>query len=169
MSVEANTARVRRFVEEVLAGGNFAALAELTAPDCVEHTALPGQPPGEGTVARHMVLWRAAFPELQIIIEDMIAEGDRVAVRSTACGTHRGEFLGVPPTGRRVAVATTALYRLAGGQIVERWAVVDTLALLRQLSAPLPFPEAVAEESPGAVPAYPAAGAGPTGTDDPDH
>ena len=169
MSVEANKAIVRRFVEDVLAGGDFAVLAELTTPDCVECTALPGQPPGEGTVARYMVLWRAAFPDLQIIIEDMIAEGDRVAVRSTVCGTHQGDFLGLPPTDRRVAVVAMELYRLVAGQIVERWAVVDTLALLRQLGAPPPLPAVVAGEPPDAVPAYPGTDAGATGTNDADH
>ena len=140
MGADANRAVVRRFVEEVLDRGDFAALAELAAPDCVEHTAPPGQPPAEGTVARYLVLWRAAFPDLRITVEDVLAEGDRVAVRSTVTGTHRGEFLGVPSTGRRVAVTAMALYRLAGGQIVERWAVVDTLEVLRQLGVAPPLP-----------------------------
>ena len=138
MSSEANKTLVRRFIEEVLAGGDFAALAELTAPDCVEHTAAPGYPPGEGTIARHMILWRAAFPDLAITIEDLVAEGARVAARWTLRGTHRGAFLGLPPTGRRVTVAGMELYRLAGGRIAERWAVVDTLGLLRQLGLPPP-------------------------------
>ena len=163
MSLEANKALVRRFVEEVLAGGDFAALAELTTPDCVEHTAPPGQPPGEGTVARYLVTWRAAFPDLQITVEDLLAEGDRVAVRLTVRGTHRGAFLGLPPTGRRVAVGGMELYRLAAGRIVERWAVVDTLALLRQLGAPSPSPAPGAGAPPGAVPATPGTEAGATG------
>ena len=135
MGADANRAVVKRFVEEVLGRGDFAALAELTTPGCVDHTAPPGQPPAEGTVARYLVLWRAAFPDLRITVEDLLAEGDRVAVRSTVSGTHRGAFLGVPPTGRRVAVVAMAFYRLARGQIVERWAVVDTLEVLRQLGA----------------------------------
>jgi steroid delta-isomerase-like uncharacterized protein len=136
MSVEANKALVRRFIEQALAGGDFAALAELMAPDGVEHTAPLGQPPAEGTAARYLVLWRAAFPDLAITVEDLLAEGERVAVRQTVRGTHRGAFLGVPPTGRQIAVTGMAFYRLAGGRIVERWATVDTHEVLRQLGAP---------------------------------
>ena len=139
MSVTANQAIVRRFVEEVLGHGDFAALAELTACTCSDHTAPPDQPSGLAGVAPLVVLWHAAFPDLRITVEDLLAEGDRVAVRSTVTGTHRGEFLVVPPTGRRVAVTTMAFYRLVGGQIVERWAVVDTLEVLRQLGGPLPL------------------------------
>ena len=138
MSAAENKDLVRRFIEGVLVGGDFAALAELTAPDCVEHTAPPGEPPAEGTAARFMVLWRAAFPDLAITVEDLVAEGDRVAARWTLRGTHRGAFLGRPPTGRRVAVAGRERYRLADGRIVERWAAVDTPGLLRQLDAPAP-------------------------------
>ena len=158
MSAEANKVVVRRFIEEVLAGGDVAALAELTAPDCAEHTASPGGWPGEGTVARYMVTWRAAFPDLAITVEDLLAEGDRVAVRWTLRGTHWGAFLGVLPTGRSVVVAGLEIYRLDAGQIVERWAVVDTLALLRQLDAPSPSP------APGAVPASPGMEAGASDT-----
>ena len=140
MGADANRAVVRRFVEEVLGRGDFAALAELAAPGCNEHTVPSGQAPAEGAVARYLVLWRAAFPDLRITVEDLLAEGDRVAVRSTVSGTHRGEFLGVPPTGRPLAVTAMALYRLAGGRIVERWAVVDTLEVLRQLGVPSPLP-----------------------------
>ena len=131
-----NTDLVRRFVDEVLVGGDFAALAELTDVTCVDHAAPAGEPSGLAGVAPLMTAWRAAFPDLAIAIEGLVAEGDTVAVRSTLCGTHRGAFLGVPATGRRVAVAGMALYRLAGGRIIERWAVLDTLGLLHQLDAP---------------------------------
>ena len=140
MGADANRAVVRRFVEQVLAGGDFAALAELAAPDCVDHAAPANGAPGLAAIAGVVVLWRAAFPDLAIAIEDLLAEGELVAVRSTVRGTHRGDFFGLPPTGRRVAVAALALYRLAGGRIVERWAVVDTLELLRQLGLPPPLP-----------------------------
>jgi steroid delta-isomerase-like uncharacterized protein len=134
MSTTVNQAVVGRFIEEVLGGGNFATLNALAAPDCVDHAAAPGP----AAVAQFLVSWRAAFPDLAITTEDLIAAGDRVAARWTLCGTHRGAFLGLPPTGRPVAVAATEFYRLAEGQIVERWAAMDTAGLRRQLRAPTP-------------------------------
>ncbi len=136
MSAAVNKDLVRRFIDEVLVGSDFAVLAELTACTCVDHAASAGQPSGLAGVAFLMTAWRAAFPDLAIAIEELVAEGETVAVRSTVCGTHRGTFLGVPPTGRRVAVMTMELYRLAGSRIVERWAVLDAPGLLRQLGAP---------------------------------
>jgi steroid delta-isomerase-like uncharacterized protein len=144
MSAAANKDLVRRFVEEVLVGGDFAALAELTTCTCIDHAASAGQPGGLAGVARLMIAWRAAFPNLAITVEELAAAGDRVAARWTLSGTHRGAFLGVRPTGRRVAVAGLELYRLAAGRIVERWAVVDLLGLLRQLGAPVPSPAGAA-------------------------
>jgi steroid delta-isomerase-like uncharacterized protein len=138
MSAAANEALVRRFVEEVLAGGDFATLAEVTACTCIDHAATAGPAPGLVGVAPLMVAWRAAFPDLRITIEALVAAGDTVAVRKTLRGTHRGAFLGMPATGRRVAVRGAARYRLAAGQIVERWATVDAAELLRQLGAPPP-------------------------------
>ena len=147
VSVEANKAVVRRFVGEVLAQGNFAALNALAAPDCLDHAAPPGHPSGLVAISHLVVLWHAAFPDLQITIEDLLGEGEKVAVRATLRGTHRGDFFGVLPTGRQVTVTALELYCLAGGKIVERWAVVDTLGLLHQLGAPFPPPPAAPSES----------------------
>ena len=127
-----NRAVARRFIEEVLGGGDFAALNALAAPECADHA----DTPGAAALVQFLVSWRAAFPDLAISIEDLAAAGDRVAARWTLRGTHRGPFLGVPPTGRRVAVMGAEFYRLAAGQIAERWAVLDTLGLLHQLDAP---------------------------------
>ena len=130
----ADIALVRRFVEEVLGRGDFAALNALAAPGCVDHAAAPDP----AALAQFLVTWRAAFPNLAIAIEDLAVAGDRIAARWTLRGTHRGAFLGLPPTDQPVAVVGTECYRLADGQIVERWATVDTDGLLRQLGAPAP-------------------------------
>ncbi len=138
MSAAGNIALVRRFIEEVLGRGDFGALNALAAPDCPDHADAPGPAPCPEALAHFLATWRAAFPDLQITVEDMIAEGDRVAARWTLRGTHRGDFLGVPATGRQVTVAGMEFYRLADGQIAERWAVVDIAGLLRQLAPPPP-------------------------------
>ena len=133
-----NRTVVRRFIAEVLGRGDFAALNALTTHDCVDHADAPGPAPCSAAIAQFLVPWRAAFPDLAITIEDLVAEGDTVAARWTLSGTHRGAFLGLPPTGRRVAVAGTELYRLADGHIIERRATVDTPGLLCQLGAASP-------------------------------
>ena len=134
MSLDANRVIVRRFVEGVLGSGDFAVLNALAAPDCADHAA----PPGPAGLAQFLVDWRAAFPDLRLEIDELVAAGDCVAARWTLRGTHRGAFLGLAPTGRQVAVAGRELYRLAGGQVVQRCAAVDIPGLLRQLGAPLP-------------------------------
>ena len=134
MSTVDNRAVARRFIEEVLGRGDFAALNALAAPECADHA----ETPGAAALVQFLVAWRAAFPDLAITIEDLAAAGDTVAVRWTLRGTHRGAFLGRPPTGRAVAVTGIELYRLADGQIVERQASVDTDGLLRQLGVGVP-------------------------------
>ena len=134
MSTVDNRAVARRFIEEVLGGGDFAALNALAAPECAERA----DTPCPATIAQFLVAWRAAFPDLAITIEDLTAAGDTVAVRWTLRGTHRGPFLGQPPTGQAVAVTGIERYRLADGQIVERQASVDTDGLLRQLGVGVP-------------------------------
>ena len=134
MSTADNCTVARRFIEGVLGRGDFAVLNALAAPDCADHAA----PPGPATIAQFLVAWRAAFPDLRLEIDELVAAGDCVAARWTLRGTHRGAFLGVPPTGRRVAVAGRELYRMASGKVVQRCAAVDTPGLLRQLGAPPP-------------------------------
>ena len=153
MSIEANKVLVRRFIEEVLAGGDFAALNALAATDCADHAASAGPAPCTEAITQFLVPWRAAFPDLAITVEELVAAGDSVAARWTLQGTHRGAFLGVPPTGRRVAVAAMERYRLADGRIAERWAVVDTLGLLGQLGAAVPSPAERRRATPALFPA----------------
>ena len=139
MSAEVNKAIVRRFVEEVQNGDDLAALNALVAPGYVNHSAPPGVPPDREGLRQLTALFRAAFPDGRMTIEDMVAEGDRVATRKTFRGTHRGELLGIPPTGRAVAIALIDIVRLVDGQVVESWSAADDLGLLQQLGA-LPDP-----------------------------
>ena len=131
MSTEANKRTVRRCLEEVFNHGDVAAIPELIDPAFVDHGAPPGSPGGHAAVA----LFAAAFPDWRTEIAELVAEGHLVAFRGTAAGTHRGPFLGVAPSGRRVRVEGMHLFRLAGGKIVEHWSQADWLGLLRQLGA----------------------------------
>jgi predicted ester cyclase len=89
-----------------------------------------------------------AYPDLQITIEDLIAEGDKVVSRNTVTGTHQGEYMGIPPTGNSVTYNEVIITRFADGRIVETWAVVDVLAQMRQLGVIPTPPEQPAAEAP---------------------
>jgi predicted ester cyclase len=135
VAIEANKALVRRRYDELVMKGNFALLAELVHADDVDHAQPPGWPTDREGLRRQVASCRGAFPDLQVTTEGFLAEGDLVAHRQTLRSTHRGEFFGIPPTGRRVAMAGLHLFRVKDGQLVEHRANNDDLRLLRQLGA----------------------------------
>lgn len=140
-SVAANKAVVRRFFTEVWGGGSEAVAQELLADAYVGHmTGSPAPLDRAGWLAFFRE-FRVAFPDAQFTIEDMIAEGDRVVMRLTMRGTHRGVFNGIAATGKSVVVAGTSIERVADGRIVEGWVTNDALGLLQQLGV-LPGPPA---------------------------
>jgi predicted ester cyclase len=81
----------------------------------------------------HIAMFEAAFPHYELIPEEMVAEGEKVAVRTTFRGTHGGDFLGIAPTGKQVDIAIALIYRISGGKIVEHWMLADQMALMTQL------------------------------------
>jgi steroid delta-isomerase-like uncharacterized protein len=133
MTAETNKATIRRIVEEIQNGDNLALIDELLAPNFVNHTPAPGLSPDREGIKHLLSMFRAAFPDGVMTIEDMIAEGDKVATRKTYRGTHQGQFLGIPPTGRHVSVGLIDMMRLVDGKVVEHWNVGDDLSLLQQL------------------------------------
>ena len=111
---------------------NWAALDALCAPDIVSHIAsmtIQGLEPYK----QFLAMYFTAFPDARLTIEDLIAEGDRVAVRQTLHGTHQGDFMGMPPTGRQVTGTGISIFRIVNGKVVEQWANYDDLGLLQQL------------------------------------
>ncbi len=136
---EENKALARRYVEEVINKGNLAVIDELAAADFVEHSPFPGQAPGIEGEEQLIGMMRAAFPDLHSTIEDLIAEGDKVVLRATTRGTHKGEFMGIPPTGKQVTVTEIHIIRFVGGKGVEHWGEVDMMGMMQQLGvAPTP-------------------------------
>ena len=134
MTMEANTSSGRRFVEEGINRGNLAVVDELTGPSFVNHSAPPGVPPGiEGSKA-FVSMFRAAFPDLHYTIEDTFAEGDRLVQRITGHGTMKGDFQGMPASGKEATWSEIWITRFdADGKAVETWGVADQLGMLAQL------------------------------------
>ncbi len=135
MSVVQNKEIVRRYIDEVFNKGNFTVVDEVLAPGFVDHNPSPGQATGPTGAKEFARIYRTAFPDLKVHIEDMVAEGDRVSVRSTVRGTQQGMFMDVPPSGKQVSWQTMAFWRLDNGKIMERWSTHDNLGLLQQLGA----------------------------------
>jgi predicted ester cyclase len=129
---EENKAVVRRLIEEVYNHDRLDLLDELVAQDVINHTAVAHHRHGiEGF--RHVVEWARTNLDMVMTIEEVIAEGDRVAVRIRADGTPRGAVFGMEPTGKSFSVEHVHWHRLAEGKLVERWAVRDDLGVLQQL------------------------------------
>ena len=135
MSTKEIKALERRLYEECNKG-KAAALAvvdELCAIDIVYHSSSGRDIRGIKGYKQHVSEFYGAFPDLHFTIDDMVVEGDKVAVRLTATGTHKGEFRGIAPTNKKVTVWEIQIDRVAGGKFVEGWSRYDTLGLMQQL------------------------------------
>jgi predicted ester cyclase len=122
---EKNKALTRWWWEEVWVKGNVAATDEFMAPNYVDHPNLPGLPPGPEGMKQALTYYRAASPQLQATLDDIFAEGERVALRWSARGTHLGEWLDVPPTGHHFTMSGITIYRIAEGKAVEGWNSIE--------------------------------------------
>jgi steroid delta-isomerase-like uncharacterized protein len=139
--LERKKAVAERFIAEVWNAGILRVANELVHPDYV----VPGVGQGPEAVKSNVATFREAFPDLVWTIDDMIAEGDRVAIRLTLRGTHRGQFRGVPPTGKRITLREMVFWRIVDGKLRAGWFQADMLGLRSQL-APLPAAEPHADD-----------------------
>ena len=132
---EQNKALARRSIEEIWNQGKLAVIDQLVASDATFHD--PSVPGGKFTgpqgMKQFVQIYRGAFPDLRLTINDQIAEGEEVVTRWTATGTHSGELMGIAPTNKRATVTGVDIDRYQGGKVVEAWASYDMLGLLQQL------------------------------------
>lgn len=143
MSTEAKKVIIRRYFDELWSQGNLGVANELIASDYTVHD--PGAPWRQGGIEgekQAVGLYRAAFPDLHFTVKGEIAEGDSVMVRWHSSGTHLGELMGLPPTGRQGNPTGMSLFRFVNGHIAEHWCNWDTLGLMQQLGL-IPQPEAI--------------------------
>jgi steroid delta-isomerase-like uncharacterized protein len=134
MSTEQNKTLVRQMVEEIFNRGNMSLVDEFLAPDFVEREELPpGIPPGREGVKQLTTMLHSAFPDFKATIDDIIAEGDKVVIRQTWSGTQKGEFMGIPPTGKSVSFGVIDVIRMAEGKCVEHWGQMDSMGMMQQL------------------------------------
>lgn len=130
-----NAATIRRMYDLINAG-DIDGFGELLVEDFVEHEETPGLDPTKEGVKQFFHMYKAAFPDLRIEAQDVLVSGDKVVARARATGTHEGEFLGMPATGKRVDVQLIDVIRFGDdGLAREHWGVFDALAMLQQLGA----------------------------------
>jgi steroid delta-isomerase-like uncharacterized protein len=140
MSAEQNKAIVSQWVEGGWNGGDFSLVDEHYAEDYVLHD--PAMPVhGHAGFKQYVAMYRSVFPDLHFTLEDMVAEGDTVAWRITARGTHKGALMGIPPTGKQVSISAIIISRFVGGKWAEDWANIDMFGMLQQIGA-IPAPGA---------------------------
>jgi len=134
VSAEKNKAIVRRLVDEAQTNGDFGVIDELLADDFVDHSPFPGVPPTRAGVKLLFGYLRAAFPDLRVRIHEQIADDEKVVTRKTFEGTHGGEFMGVPATGRPVSFEVIDILTLSSFRIVEHRVIFDRLTVQQQLT-----------------------------------
>ena len=140
MATEQDKALIGRFVEELFNQGNMSLADEILAPDFVEHEQLPpGIPNGREGVKALTSMMRSAFPDFKATIQDILADGDKVVIRMTWSGTHKGEFMGNPATGKRMSIGVIDIIRVSRGKLVEHWGQMDAMGMMQQLGV-IPAP-----------------------------
>ncbi len=134
MTTENNKAIARLLIEEVFNRGNLAVADKIIAPDFVHHDPNTKEfRSGPDGFKQFLQRYRNAFPDLKISILQQIAEGDLVVDRWSGSGTHSGELMGIPPTGKQVTLSGISIHRIVGGRITETWNNYDALTMLEQL------------------------------------
>ena len=143
MSTEENKAIVRRVNDEVWSEGHLDVIDELIADDFVATiVGAPEEIRGPQGFREFVVMYRTAFPDLRLTVDEQFAEGETVVTRWTATGTNEGELMGMPPTGKQATTAGININRVSGGKLVEGWGLFDQLGLLQQIGA-VPVPTRV--------------------------
>jgi steroid delta-isomerase-like uncharacterized protein len=131
---EQNKTLARRWFEDLFSRGNLDAANEILSAEFVDHLTHEDER-GLEELKHYVGIYRNAFPDIQDIVEDIVAEGDKVVVRWMSSGTHQGEFMSVAPTGRHVTFTGMRLFRIADNKIVESWVNIDERGLQEQLGA----------------------------------
>ena len=135
MSTEQYKTAARNFIEKGLNQKDLAAVEAYFSPELTDHALPPGLPSGlEGRKLFASALF-AAFPDLHVHMEDMLADGDKLVTRYSVHGTHNGELMGIPATGKQVSIVGIAIDRFENGRSVEHWELFDQMSMMQQLGA----------------------------------
>lgn len=138
---EKNKAVMRRIYDEIWNQGNFEVLDEIVSADYVGHIPTPPEAPTGREGLRWLIqMYRSAFPDINVQVDDQIAEGEKVLTRITIQGTHQGQFMNIPPTNKKIKVTALVVTRFRNGQNIEGWAELDRFGMMQQLGF-IPMPQ----------------------------
>jgi len=141
MTSHTNEALLRRFYDEAFGKGKLSMVDEQLDRNFVEHEPLPpGVKPGPEGIKQLISALRMGFPDLQVAVHGTVSQGDKVWAHVTLSGTHKGAFMNIPPTGKRVSWEGMDIVRYSGGKAMEHWGITDNMGLLTQIGA-IPAPE----------------------------
>lgn len=136
---ENNAATMKRFYEEVVNKGNLKLIDELVAAEFADHEEFPGMKPGREGLKEFFTMFRAAFPDLHFQVNDLVAKGDKVWAYITIHGTHKGQFMDMAATGKKIEIRGFDIIRFVNGKAVEHWGLTDSMTMMQQLGA-MPMP-----------------------------
>jgi steroid delta-isomerase-like uncharacterized protein len=136
---EKNAAAMKRFYDEVVNKGNLKLIDDLVAAEFVDHEEFSGMKPGREGLKEFFTMFRAAFPDLHFQVTDMAAKGDKVWAYITIHGTHKGQFMDMAATGKKIEVKGFDIVRFVNGKAVEHWGLTDSMTMMQQLGA-MPAP-----------------------------
>ena len=139
-ATEANKEVVRRFTEEVFNKGDVAAIDKYITADAVDHNPPPGMTGDREGFKKWLTTFRAAFPDMKATLDQVIAEGDLVVFRNTMTGTQKGEYMGMPASGKPISVEAIDIVRFKDGKMVEHWGQMDAMGMMQQLGG-MPSPK----------------------------
>ncbi len=145
---ERNVAFFRRFFEEVWNKGSLSLVDEYLAQDYEDHNQAPGTPQGPKGYQASVNRFRSAFPDIQFTLDQVFAENNHLAFRQTGRGTHKGNFMGISPSGRQVSFGGMTFIRIQDGKIAEGWGILDIPGLMQQLVGPGQTPPTVQPKGP---------------------
>ncbi|WP_162051473.1 ester cyclase [Pontibacter pamirensis] len=134
MSKQENIETQKQF-GEAINKGNLEKFHQLMSPDVVDHDPAPDQGPGPDGFIQFFSTFRSAFPDLEVKVDHMVADDDNVSIAYTVTGTHKGDFMGIPATGKQMKARGVQIARFENGKIVERWGSSDELGILKQIGA----------------------------------
>lgn len=134
-TITSNKSLCRKFFEELHNKGNLGIIDEVVDPNVYSHDPFPNQAAGSVGLRNTIKLFRSAFPDMSVKINDMIAENDKVMTKLTVYGTHTGEFMGIVSSNNKIEYEEVIILRITNGKIVEHWAVADALSLMQQIGA----------------------------------
>ncbi|GHA78014.1 ester cyclase [Pontibacter akesuensis] len=120
---------------EAINSGNLERFKELMAPNVVDHDPAPEQGPGPQGFIDFFTTFRAAFPDLKVEVDQLVADDENISIAYTVTGTHKGDFMGIAPTNKKISARGVQIARFENGKIVERWGSSDELGILKQLGA----------------------------------